>query len=602
MVYEVAKGKAFNSPRGGLIHEEKLYDWILANGDDVCGMSVFCYKDEDREAMETSKPSTWFNQAACQWVPIDIDKGHNSDEHTLSTLQSVLFFLEEAGLGEHNMKIYFSGAGYHIMIHEDCFGFPTDHKDLPYVVRSTVEKMAKDLGFWDFIDEKVYMRTSIIRCTFSINPKTNLYKTPLTLYEARTLTPSQIFDLAKDKRLDFPWIDEYSGDGELTHYLVTSVPKLPAYSSSSKEPTNNYSCIYKALNDGPVVGTRNNIALLLASHFHQMGMPSDMAKQTLLDWNNKSLDEKYIIEKVEHAYSKAYHYGCNSRIKKELCSTRCIHYAHKTKFDEATITPQQIIQQAKQKDFVKLKKEGMQLGSQFGLPGYFPVMAGEIVTLIGETKCGKTTLMKNIILGIDFANPKKFIPENNLRKVLYYSAEQPPDMFMFSCLQILEGCTEEVANNNRENLYDKWMSRLEFITPVAHLPTKDSIKEDIRQHKPEVVVIDTLEHAVSGAFNEHQAMKDLMIFFQQSVAETGVTFFIVSQIKREDAKEKKITLFSGKGSGSIENQSRKVFSISSTGDKNIKQVTFLADSYNELPEDPIDLYRLKSGRFKRIIM
>ncbi len=82
MFYEVAQGKSFNSPRGVLIHEDKLYDWVMANSDTPIGMSVFAYKDVDFDIMNTESPSIWYNQAYCPFNPIDIDKSDNSDDKT----------------------------------------------------------------------------------------------------------------------------------------------------------------------------------------------------------------------------------------------------------------------------------------------------------------------------------------------------------------------------------------------------------------------------------------------------------------------------------------------------------------------------------------
>jgi len=189
MYIEVAKGQTFSKPRGILIKEDELYDWVIANGDNPIGMSVFGYRDEDKDKLETEPVSNWFCQAYCPWIPIDIDKQDNSDDHTLHNLQSLLYALQnDLGLQEHNLKIYFSGSGYHVMIHGDCFNLPVNHSDLPYIVKATMESIAKKIGFWDIIDDKVYMRTSIIRCPLSINPKTNLYKTPLSLNEAISIT------------------------------------------------------------------------------------------------------------------------------------------------------------------------------------------------------------------------------------------------------------------------------------------------------------------------------------------------------------------------------------------------------------------------------
>lgn len=604
MLYEVAKGKSFNSPRGILVHEDDLFDWVMEHGDDSIGMSTFQYKDEDKSVMEAEAPSAWFNQAYCDWVPIDVDKGDNSDVAVLHTTRSLLFQLQDIGLQASNLKVYFSGTGYHLMIHSGCFDFPKDHKDLPYVVKSTMENVARKIGFWEHIDDKVYMRTSIIRCPFSKNPKSGLYKTPLSINEVMSLVPEEIHALASSKRLDFQWEDEYHGDGELASYVNLKVPPIPVY-SRVVEPVNNYSCIYKILDAGPIEGSRNNTVLVLASHFMRMGVPSYLAKQALLAWNNSSLDDKIINEKVEQVYEKKYKYSCRSRIMKAACSTRCIHYNKQTTSPGTSLSFEDIIENAKKRDFLKELAEGIKIGDILGFqqPGQFVVTRGEIVTLLGPTKSGKSTLMKNLVLGIDIANPGRLLHESTLRKTVYYTAEQASEHFLVTCCQILEGCSKDMAFANKDALLDKWKQRLSHIMPIDLMPDDATLRDHIQMYNPEVVVIDTLEHAVgSDNNNEHLGIKNFMLGLQRVCSEYGTIFYIVSQVNRYDAKDNKIALFSGKGSGAIENQSRKVFGISTTGDSKIKKIDLFADTYGEIPDENVTVYLQRSLRFKKIVV
>ena len=118
----------------------------------------------------------WMIQAYLPWFPIDIDKGDTSDEGVLSIVKKFLYHFDELGLREENYKLYFSGRGYHIMIHGDCFGFPESHQDLELVVRLTKEKLLGELDMLDTIDHSIYHRKALIRCPHSLNAKSNLYK------------------------------------------------------------------------------------------------------------------------------------------------------------------------------------------------------------------------------------------------------------------------------------------------------------------------------------------------------------------------------------------------------------------------------------------
>lgn len=608
MLYEVAKGKGFSQPRGILIKEDDLYDWIIANGDSQIGMSIYAYREQDEQVLKETPVKDWMIQAYLPWFPIDIDKGDNSDEATLNILKKFLYQFDQLGLREENYKLYFSGRGYHIMIHGDCFNFPESHQDLELIVRLTKEKLLSSMEMSNLVDHSIYHRKAIIRCPYSLNLKAQLYKIPLSRYEALTLSIDQIKELAKTQRLDFNWIDHY-GDGELERYLPTELPKIASYEKVI-EPYKRASCIYNRLVRGPIEGSRHIDTLVLAAHLASAGIPSMMAKEFLLMWNNTisekttPLETKKIIELVEQAYRRGYEYSCNNAQKRgvngELCSTRCMLYNKRNHVPDETPDPTLIINEAKKIDFVRMRKEGWQIGQLFGIED-FSVIKGEIVTLLGVTKAGKTTLMKNLLFGVNM-HTNTLIPIEQLRTAYYYSSEQPPDLFYFTALQLLEDARDYHITRSMDyqaSLYEKWKDRLSKIVPIGGLPTIEAIRAHCEsKNRPEIVVIDTIDHAVSEAKSEHQAIKDFMVNIQQIAHQTGVIFCLVSQTRRDDSREGTINLFSGKGSGSIENQSRKVLSIRPSSKDSIKVVQFHADTYAPIYDAPIELFRTMGGRFK----
>ena len=132
-------------------------------------------------------------------ILVDIDKDQNTDEYTLRKCQGILYQLtEELDLQTSNFRVYFSGSGYHIIIPNTVFNFPASDS-LPFHVKETMIKLLPD------IDPMVYIRTGLYRVAHTINPKTNLYKIPLTYNEAMTLTTEEIQELAKTPRFEFPY-------------------------------------------------------------------------------------------------------------------------------------------------------------------------------------------------------------------------------------------------------------------------------------------------------------------------------------------------------------------------------------------------------------
>ena len=229
-------------------------------------------------------------------ILIDIDKEQNTDDYTLRKCQGIVYALEnDFELQSHNFRVYFSGSGYHIIIPNSVFNFSSNQK-LPFQVKETMLKMFPD------IDPMVYMRTGLYRVAHTINPKTNLYKIPLTRNEVMSLKWEEIHELAKTPRLEFPY-EELVGDGELELYKVESI-KITRQMGKVMEPKKVATCIQTMYNDGPQEGSRHTTLLRIVSHFRRHGVPSSAAKAALLDWNNSSLNEQEITNQVEYAYNK----------------------------------------------------------------------------------------------------------------------------------------------------------------------------------------------------------------------------------------------------------------------------------------------------------
>lgn len=72
------------------------------------------------------------------------------------------------------------------------------------------------------------------------------------------------------------------------------------------------------LRNGPIEGSRHNTALRIASHFKRHGIPSEYAKVGLLHWNNNTMNEQAMIEKVESVYNGNYNYGCQDVLMKSI--------------------------------------------------------------------------------------------------------------------------------------------------------------------------------------------------------------------------------------------------------------------------------------------
>ena len=171
------------------------------------------------------------------------------------------------------------------------------------------------------------MRSGIYRVAHTKNQKTNLYKIPITLQEAKGFTTEEIQELAKDARFEYPY-SLLDGDGELEGYISLEEPKIAEFGKVS-EPTKVVPCVQTMLRNGPCEGSRHNTLLRIASYLKRNGIPSEYAKVALLHWNQNTLNEQSIIEKTESVYNGNYTYGCHDVLMKKFCQTKCIYFKNK---------------------------------------------------------------------------------------------------------------------------------------------------------------------------------------------------------------------------------------------------------------------------------
>ena len=218
MFVEMAIGSP--SKRGALDPIEDMWDVVYEQGkEQAVYRSVYMY-DEDAVKFVRANGSVknYLGARYIDNIPIDIDKGSNTDEYTLQQAQYILDYLhKEYHLKTGNYAIYFSGTGYHIDISAECIGFKPS-ENLPYIVKATMVNLMNDIK----IDPAVYTRTALIRVAHSLNTKSSLYKIPLSLEELYT-NYTNIVKLAQNRRLDHG-VEELWGEQSLSDKIVNEVP------------------------------------------------------------------------------------------------------------------------------------------------------------------------------------------------------------------------------------------------------------------------------------------------------------------------------------------------------------------------------------------
>ena len=558
---------AIDSPRnrGFIIKEEELAEYIGKYGKtQPIYRSVYRYPEEILAYVEKEKSTRMYcGVHDISPIPIDIDKGDNTNIHTLEIFRALLLELMEEGLGEDNFQGYFSGTGYHIDIHKDCFGFESS-AELPYILKGTLEKTSA------LIDLSIYKRTALYRCIYSLNTKSGLYKIPLSFNEIFHLKPEEILELAKTQR-EFV-LEKKSGDGELAHLIIKEVPSIKQ-SRNITEPIKIATCIQKMYNQGPITGERNNTVLRISSHFRRCGIPSSACKAALLEWNKNSLEPNLVEEKVEYVYNSNYKYGCNDSLLKRYCNPKCIYYGRKDYSIDIFNSEQMQMQLV---DWLETDWTGkiIDLSKLLFDPSNsnytredLIIYPGELLTIFGPTGTNKTALVQNLILGYngftDTINPAYHIP------TLFLSLELNSRTIHHRNLQIISGLDRKQIMHDPKGVYEANKRQLAHIVVQTVAPTLEQIKEKIRELSPLCVIIDYIELIQLPFKSKSDKITEITQALRSMAVNLDIIIIQLSQVNRESAKEdeetkaSKISLYSGKGSGAIENSSSKVIGIDS---------------------------------------
>jgi len=571
---EIAIGTPAN--RGVLIPKGELASYL--DGQPLY-RSVYLYDESAAEYVaDKGSLKNFFGVRYIDKIPIDVDKKDNSDEKTLDILRGIVYELEEADIGRGSFQCYFSGSGYHIMLAGELFNFKPS-SDLPYVVKQTMRKVNPD------IDLSIYMRTGIYRLQHSLNQKTSLNKIPLTNSEVMNLEPKDIFELAKGRRLDFEYTN-LEASGDLKHLVVEDIPDVKVLTNVS-EPTKMTPCVQSMLNKGPASGNRHLTALRIASHYKRHGIPSHYAKVSLLHWNNKSLDENHINELVENVYNRNYQYGCQDSIMLQHCKTQCIFFKRKDYLIDVK-TSDEMQTELHDRLTTDFSGKTIDLGAMLGLDVESVIYPGELVTIFGPTGSNKTTFAQNLVLGVDFANNK--INVDWQIPTLFLSLELSSWYIHRRHLQIVSGMEKMEVNENYQELYDHHKDELEHVMIQTVSPTLNSIAEKVRELQPSVVVIDYIDLVdTPGSYRgEYEKIKYISHGLSNMAVNNDMIVIQISQVSREYSRNEVLDLYAGKGSGAIENASRKVIGLNGQSKSSIRNVKLLKNTDGELFETQLE--------------
>ena len=565
MYLEIVMGGPYN--RGSLISKKELSEWIsnAVSQEEDLYRSMYLYTKD----VVGKKIKGYIGPRAIDNIVLDVDKGDDSHELTLENARHVADKLLEQRIP---FVPHFSGTGYHFHLPKRVFDAETS-PDLPFILRTTIKQAFPE------VDSSIFMRTGIYRVTHTINKKSGLYKIPLTVEELMDEDVSYIHTLAKEPRLDFKVEFDKHSKGTLKKYVSKNVPKIETLTKYA-EPVNIVTCVQRMINKGPEKGSRHKTILRIASHFARNGIPSEIAKESLLHWNNNKLDSEEVIRVTEQTYKGGYRYGCKDSVMREHCSSRCIYYKRKDYMIEA-YTAEELQKQFSERMTTDFTGRSLDVAKLLGQENSdCQIYPGELVTIFGPTGCNKTSLVQNLVLGYNAKEDR--IDEDSQITTLYLSLELSGWYMHCRNLQIVAGKEKKDVRENFEEVYEDNKHLVSHLVVQTISPTLEQIKEKIREMQPKCVVVDYIDLIDTPYKDEYGQIRYISHNLSNMAVNNDIIIIQLSQVSREYSRNQVMYLYAGKGSGAIENASRKVIGINGNAKSINRDVEVFKNSDGDL--------------------
>jgi len=151
-------------------------------------------------------------------------------------------------------------------------------------------------------------------------------------------------------------------------------------------------------------------------------------------------------------------------------------------------------------------------------------------------------------------------------------------------LQIVSGVDKDTVMKNYKSLYEFHKQELSHIIMQSISPTIPQIQEKIKQLQPKCVVIDYID-LVDVPFNkrgEYEKLNYISHSLSNIAVNEDIIIIQISQVSRDYSRNQIMDLYAAKGSGAIENASRKVIGITGSADNIEKQVSLYKNNDGDL--------------------
>ena len=550
---EVAVGSVAN--RGNVIPLHELHNYIKYKTE--LYRSMFIYDDTF-----TGNVKTYQGTYDIDEIILDID----IKDENMEPVDKVMNFLNSS---EIENQLWFSGTGFHVHI-PNIFGLKAS-KDLPGILKHTLDSMFGKLGV-----DNIYDKSRLIRAEFSFNKKNNTYKIPIySLTRDYNWTYKDYVKLATWVDYKSPADDPARDANSLNNWMkydkgflkahntdkfkdkILTKPKRNSVSvntTSDSELTAHVTCVQKMYKQGPELGSRHQTILRMISAWKRSGIPRAGSESLIGHWS-PDFDRTEAFQMIDTVYGWEHDgYGCNDTIMDKFCDARCKFYRSKD-YGVEVFNADSMTEQFR--DFVKTdySDRSFDLGTMYKMTNPYRFTVGELITIIGDTKLGKTAFIQNIVT------------KANQFKCLYISLEVNEKLMWRRFCQIAFNETkEEIVNhylNDDITFVNEAKKKLGHLKVLTVSPEINNIIDVISSVQPKIIVIDTIDEIRVDYVNDSLLKMQKIISKLKEIAQKyEVIIFAVSHISKTAAYEGTLNRHSAKGDSAIEQKSDKLLGIS----------------------------------------
>ena len=242
------------------------------------------------------------------------------------------------------------------------------------------------------------------------------------------------------------------------------------------------------------------------------------------------------------------------------CNPKCIYYKRKDYLVDVQSSDemQKSLEERLTTDFTG---RAFNFGKMMGVKEDCMFYPGDLVTIFGPTGSSKTTLAHNIALGYDAANNR--IDTDLQIPTLYLSLELASWYMHRRSLQIAGEYSKDAVSANYQQIYPTVADKLKHINVQTVAPTLEQIQVKIQELQPSLVIVDYIDLVDTPPHvkGEYEQVKYISHGLSNMAVNNDIIILQISQVSREYSRNEVLDLYAGKGSGAIENASRKVIGL-----------------------------------------